>query len=160
MLENLLPCVHVKYTAEEHELSCVWLTEHVDFSHTARTHQQQVGIQVPETKQWNMMERSLGKDPATCYNMSKPDDIMLSAKGHINPDVTHKNYLVKIIAVICCTTMSIYCHMLQHEQTWGYHAKCKRTNKFWLQSYEISGQNSSNLLYYNVNILNTTESYT
>ena len=53
MLERLLPCVHVKYTAEEHELSCVRLTEHVDFSHTARTHQQQVGIQVPETKQWN-----------------------------------------------------------------------------------------------------------
>ena len=51
MLESLLLCVHVKYTAEEHELSCVRLTEHVNFSHTARTHQQQVGIQVPETKQ-------------------------------------------------------------------------------------------------------------
>lgn len=42
------------------------------------------------------MECSLGKDPATCYNMSKPDNIMLSAKGHINSDVTRMNYLVKI----------------------------------------------------------------
>lgn len=59
------------------------------------------------------MECSLGKDPATCYNMSKPEDIMLSAKGQIKSDCTHMNYLVKIIA-ICCTTMSIYLTLLNH----------------------------------------------
>ena len=94
MLENLLPCVHLKYTAEEHVCDSLnmWISATLPEPISNRWEFRSLKLNNEMDKLYvvHTMECSLGKDPATCYNMSKPDDIMLSAKGHINPDVTHK----------------------------------------------------------------------